>query len=101
MSTYRGLLDELRARHLDHPDFPCFCLLCGHADCLFCYLEMAPDADDTGYDSDYTIREPPLSAFNSIAAYIAWTVSLPIFTPGLKGLGDSKTALENDPLFYA
>ena len=83
----------------------CFCEHCNINDCLFCYLDLADEWDEAeGWDEHTTVREPPLAAMQSVAAYVAWAQALPPRTylqsfPA-RSLGITKALLEADPLFY-
>lgn len=103
MPTYAELTAEYRLL------FPacidrCFCEFC-EQDCLFCYLDLADEWDEArGWDEHTTIREPPLAAAQSIAAYVAWANSMPprsyLQSFPSRGLGITKALLEADPRFY-
>ena len=73
---------------------------------LFCYLELAPEAYEIDWSEDFvsTLREPPITAVQSIAAYLIWAEAKPIRENGVmaccRGLGVSKALLEAEPLFY-
>ena len=106
MPTYAELLAEADALFPVCADRGCFCEHTPREYCLFCYLELAPDADEEEGDwFESTLREPPLAAMQSVAAYLAWAGAEPRRPYGqmapYKGLGATKALLEADPLFYA
>ena len=95
----RQLCAEVRARFPAPVDPLCFCLDCRVADCLVCYLDMAPDPGEADFgDGEPTVIEPPLWAVRSVAAYLLWDQLLDPRIPrhlNSRGrpLGDSKAYL--------
>ena len=106
MPTYAQLLAECDALFPVCADAMCFCEHTPRECCLFCYLALAPEADEIYWGDDFesTLRELLLAAVQSIADYLAWAGAEPIrenrAMACCRGLGASKALLESDNLFY-